>query len=396
MIRIVFGGDICPTGRIQNAFEDGNADEIFHDLLEDITYADLSVVNLECPLVSRETPINKGGGGPVLGASSRCIRGFAAANWSVLNLANNHSFDHGACGLRETIDTIRGAGLGVVGAGLNISEAQMPFVTIVNGQRIVIYAMAEREYSVADSKTPGANPLDIINFVNAIRQHKQDDIFIVLIHGGSEYYPYPSPEMRRKCRFMVDIGADAVICCHAHIPLPWEIYRDRPIVYGLGNLIFEGLEKKVDAWYEGYLGRLMIEGKKINFEAIPHVQSRDRSGAQKMKENARKLFFDEMEGKIVRLKDAAFIEDQWGQYCLKQKDLYLSFLFGYKMRMRNWRKFFLPLLHSKDTIDGALLLAQCETHQEILNTIFRNERQGDYDCPTVSNRKCLKISKVKK
>ncbi len=95
MIRIVFGGDICPTGRIQNAFAEGNADEIFHDLLEDIISADLSVVNLECPLVSQETPIAKGGG-PVLGANSRCIRGFAAAKWSVLNLANNHSFDHGA------------------------------------------------------------------------------------------------------------------------------------------------------------------------------------------------------------------------------------------------------------------------------------------------------------
>ena len=201
MIRIVFGGDICPTGRIQNAFVEGNADEIFHDLLEDITNADLSVVNLECPLVSQETPINKGGGGPVLGANSRCIRGFAAANWSVLNLANNHSFDHGESGLRETIDTIRGAGLGVVGAGLNISDAQMPFVTIVNGQRIVIYSMAEREYSIADSKTPGANPLDIINFVNAVRQHKQDDIFIVLIHGAVSITHIQVPEMIRRMSF---------------------------------------------------------------------------------------------------------------------------------------------------------------------------------------------------
>ena len=302
--------------------------------------------------------------------------GFAAAKWSVLNLANNHSFDHGARGLRETIDTIRGAGLGVVGAGLNIDAARMPLVEIVDGQRIVIYSMAEREYSIADSKTPGANPLDLINFVYAVRQHKQDGIFIVLIHGGSEYYPYPSPEMVRRCRFMVDMGADAVICCHAHCPLPWEFYGDRPIVYGLGNLIFEGTRKNADAWYEGYLGRLTIENNRINFEIIPYVQSRDRSGAQKMKEDARKQFFDEMEMKNARVKDTVFIGDQWAQYCQKQKDLYLSFLFGYSMRMRKWRSLFLPLLHSKGAVAMALLLAQCEAHQEILNTIFKDERQG--------------------
>lgn len=375
MIRIVFGGDICPKGKIQNAFIEGNADEIFHDLLDDIIGAELSVVNLECPLVSEETPIVKGGGGSMLSANVECIHGFASANWNVLNLANNHSFDHGARGLRETIDTIEGAGMCIVGAGLNISDAQKPFVTTVNDQRIVIYSMAEREYSVADSKTPGANPLDLINFVNAIRQYKQDDIFIVLIHGGSEYYPYPSPEMVRRCRFMIDMGADAVICCHAHIPLPWEIYHDRPIVYGLGNLIFEAKGKKVNAWYEGYLARLTIDGKQIHFEAIPYIQSHDRAGAQKMKENARKQFFDDMERKRAQVKDPIFIEDQWVQHCLMQKDLYLAYLFGYNMRMRNWRRFFLPLLHSKDAVAGALLLTQCEAHQEILNTIFKNERQ---------------------
>ena len=126
MIRIVIGGDIYPMGRIQNAFVEGNADAIFHDLLEEIAGADLSVVNLECPLVSKETPIAKPGG--VLGASINSINGFVASKWNVLNLANNHSFDHGANGLQETIHTIQRAGLAHIGAGSNIEEAQRPFI----------------------------------------------------------------------------------------------------------------------------------------------------------------------------------------------------------------------------------------------------------------------------
>ncbi|MDD5173237.1 MAG: CapA family protein, partial [Candidatus Omnitrophica bacterium] len=75
MIRILIGGDVCPMGRVQNAFIKGDADEIFHDLLEEITDADLSIVNLESPLVSKKTPIEKAGG-IVLGASIKCINGF--------------------------------------------------------------------------------------------------------------------------------------------------------------------------------------------------------------------------------------------------------------------------------------------------------------------------------
>jgi poly-gamma-glutamate synthesis protein (capsule biosynthesis protein) len=372
MIRILIGGDVCPMGRIENEFVRGNADEIFHDLLEEIAGADLSIVNLECPLVTQKTPIAKAG--PVLGASADCIRGFAAAKWHVINLANNHSYDHGARGLQETMSVINSARLSVVGAGANIKEAQLPYVTQINGNRIVIYSMAEHEFSIAGNNVPGANPLDLINFVNAIQQYKQKGIFIVLIHGGREYYPYPSPEMVRRCRFMIDMGADAVICCHAHCPLPWEIYSNRPIIYGLGNLIFEAFSQEPDAWYKGYLAKLTVEDGRIRFEAIPYFQSQAHSGVKKMNEDARISFFNEMERKSDQVKNGEFLEDQWAKYCREQKDIYMAMLFGHNRLMRKASRFLPKTLHSKKEMLQALLLVQCETHREILNSIFKDER----------------------
>jgi len=376
MTTIIIGGDVCPMGRIQNDFIEGNAEAIFHDLLDEISTADLSVVNLECPLVSTDTPIDKGGG-EVLGVSYKSIKGFEASRWHVLNLANNHSFDHGVSGLQETINTINSVGLHVVGAGSNIYEAQKPFINEINGERIVIYAMAEREFSIADEQMPGANPLDLINFVNAIRQYKQQGIFIVLIHGGKEYYPYPTPEMVRRCRFMIDIGADAVICCHAHCPLPWEVYAERPIIYGLGNLIFESDSEQPDVWYKGYLAKLSIEKRQIIIDIIPHLQSQEWRGVKKMDEFSRKQFLNEMERKNEQMKDMVFLKDQWAKYCQQQKINYLSLLFGYNRPMRKLRKILLPLLHTPEAIRQALLIAQCETHQELLNTIFRDERKNN-------------------
>lgn len=375
MVSILVGGDICPMGKIQNAFIEGKTDEIFHDLLEEISNADLSVANLECPLINKETPIIKAG--TILGASSNCIRGFKAAAWDVLNLANNHSFDHGELGLRDTVQVVRQAGISIFGAGLNIEEAKIPYTTEIRGKRIVIYSMAEHEYSVADEKTPGANPLDIINFVNAIRQYKQEGIFIALMHGGKEGYPYPSPEMVRRCRFMVDMGADAVVCTHSHCPLPWEMHSGRPIIYGLGNLIFESTGTMQNSWYEGYLARLAIEDRNVSLDVIPYFQSHAHLGAKKMDEESRRRFFDYMERKNAEVKDSAFLEDRWLKYCRQERAKYLEELFGYNRLMSKARRLLLRTLHSKKEILNALLLARCETHKEILDTLFKDERQGD-------------------
>lgn len=372
MIRILIGGDVCPMGRVQAAFAAGRASDIFHDLLPEIQSADLAVVNLECPLVSKPLPIAKAA--TILGAPPECINGFVDAQWDILNLANNHSFDHGAAGLRQTIEAIRKAGLTVVGAGVDLAEAQSPVVRLVNGHRVVIYSMAEREFSVADETTPGANPLDLINFVQAVRRHKQDGVFIVLVHGGKEFYPYPSPEMVRRCRFMVDMGADAVVCCHTHCPLPWETYAGRPIVYGLGNLIFEPLGSVPSSWHQGYLARLEIEGAEVRFEPVPYTQSLAPLGAVTMGNTQAAEFHQELRSRSDVLKDLKLLETKWREFCQFHKADYLSMLFAYPPAMDRFRRVLLPLLHSRSALLQALLLVQCETHREILETFFRHER----------------------
>jgi len=373
MIRVLIGGDICPMGKAQPAFAAGRASEIFHDLLPEIRSADLAVANLECPLVSRPSPIVKTA--EVLRAPPDCIRGLVDARWDILNLANNHSYDHGSVGLRETIATIQQAGLAVVGAGDNLEAAGTPVVRHIKGQRIVIYSMAEREFSVADVRSPGANPLDLISFVQAARKHKQGGIFITLLHGGKEYYPYPSPEMVRRCRFMIDMGADAVICCHTHCPLPWEIYANRPIVYGLGNLLFEAENAPLPSWHQGYLARLEIEGNEVHFEPLPYIQSLGAVGAQAMNEADTKVFHEELKKRGEELKDPMLLELKWLQFCRSLRPIFLSTLFAYSPPMRRLRRVLLSLLHSRRQVLHALLVVQCETHREVLETIFKEERQ---------------------
>lgn len=374
MLQIIIGGDVCPMGQVEKEFIDGNAFAIFHDLLNEINNTDLSIVNLECPLISHETPILKAG--PVLGAKTECINGFLNSGWEVLNLANNHSFDHGITGLHETIKTISNVGLNRIGAGLNIVDAQQPYITYIKKRRIVIYSMAEREFSVADEYCSGANPFDIINFTNAIRLYKKRGIFIVLIHGGKEFYQYPTPELMRICHFIIDMGADAVICSHTHCPLPWEIYKGKPIIYGLGNLVFEPFSKQSSSWYEGYLAKLIIDDQNIKFSPVPYFQSKSQNGAFKMDSTSQNEFLDEMHKKCTQISNINFVYEEWLKYCDVQRNVYLSELFGYNTIMRKFKNILIPLFHSKGSILKSLLLTQCETHREILETIFRQERQN--------------------
>lgn len=80
---------------------------------------------------------------------------------------------------------------------------------------------------------------------------KQCDIAIVLYHGGKEHYRYPSPNLQRICRKIVDKGADLVICQHSHCIGCEEKWNSGVIVYGQGNFLFDNSNSEF--WKTGLL-----------------------------------------------------------------------------------------------------------------------------------------------
>lgn len=78
MINIIIGGDIVPVGRSEKYFKDGDAKGIFNELLFEFEKAHMTIANLECPLINKDTPIVKCG--PVLGVENACIHGIKQAH----------------------------------------------------------------------------------------------------------------------------------------------------------------------------------------------------------------------------------------------------------------------------------------------------------------------------
>jgi len=132
---------------------------------------------------------------PVLGAPVEAINALNSLPVHVANLANNHILDHGVRGIDTTLKTCQDTGIRTVGAEVNLDEAKKMLPVEIKGMRVGIMAMAEHEFSIATETTAGANSLDLITFREYTRHFAEFDYWVLLYHGGNEYYPYPSPQL---------------------------------------------------------------------------------------------------------------------------------------------------------------------------------------------------------
>ena len=238
-MTIIIGADIVPSVNNSSLFASGDIDLLVGGELQNVlNSAKYRVFNLETPLVDVPSPINKCG--PVLRADCNTVNAMKKLNVNLFTLANNHVMDHDVDGLKSTIQTLQKNGISFLGAGKNLNEASKPYVAEVNGKRIGFYACAEREFSIAEKDSPGANPFDALESFDHLYSLKEKcDFIVILYHGGKEYYRYPSPMLQRVCRKFVEKGANLVVCQHSHCIGCEEKYGHGTIVYGQGNFLFD-------------------------------------------------------------------------------------------------------------------------------------------------------------
>src|SRR5690606_31139432 len=119
-----------------------------------------------------------------------------------------------------------------VGAGMDLREAsEIKYLNADIGV-IAIVNFTENEWSIATDSSAGANPMDIIDNAAQIKEAQANaDIVVVIVHGGNEHNPYPSPRMVKQYRFYADCGASMVIGHHTHCIGGVEKYGKVPIFY---------------------------------------------------------------------------------------------------------------------------------------------------------------------
>jgi len=258
---LIFGGDIAPLG--------ANPAGMFGTLIPVIRGADLAVANLEIALSNRGAPVR---GKPIAHTGPpQAIKGLLEAGFDAFNLANNHVLDYGEEPLLETLDSLKGAGFGLFGAGRNAREAAAAYVTERNGLRIGLlgYTPTLPQGFEASVNAPGVNPLRVRTSYRPLRNldeypgtepiidtwplvddlqrmrtdvttlRKQVDVLLVYQHWGTSVTERVHEFQEIIGHAAIDCGADGVFGGHQHLISAIEFYRGKPIVHGMGNLLFD-------------------------------------------------------------------------------------------------------------------------------------------------------------
>ena len=233
---IAIAGDWAPIRALEPVVRETPA-AVYGDMLPVLRGADLRIVNCECALTAAERPVWKSGA--VFKGRPAHANGLTAVPFDVACLANNHVFDYGLRGFRETLDVLRRNGIRTVGAGLTREEALSPVTVSVQGTRVTILNFGEGEDLTASIGGPGVCGWEIDEIAARVRRaKKRGDFVIVVAHAGLEYIPFPPPYVVEAYRTLSDAGADVVAGHHPHVPQGLELRGGRLIAYSLGNFVF--------------------------------------------------------------------------------------------------------------------------------------------------------------
>ncbi len=238
---LIFGGDVMlsrTVGQKMEKYQDYTWP--FKKIASLLSGADIAIINLESPLTYSGKYFVPSGSFS-FNADPKSMQGLLLAGIDLAALANNHFGNQGISGMRDTFKILQEKGIAFVGAGNNSTEAHQPALIEKNGITFSFlnYGYPEDLY-VASPSTPGIANMDLAEMKKDVELAKQkSDAVIVMMHAGIEYINKPNSQQKEFAREAIDAGADLVIGHHPHWVQVTEIYQGKPIIYSLGNLIFD-------------------------------------------------------------------------------------------------------------------------------------------------------------
>ena len=375
-MKILVAGDYCPQNRVAEAFDSGDFASVLVDVKSIITEVDYSVVNLECPVSKgHDKPIIKNG--PNICCSEKGIAALKWCGFDCVTLANNHFYDYGDEGVRNTIQTCLDASIEVVGGGLNLKSASNLLYKKIGNSILAIVNCCEHEFSIATDQSCGSNPLNPIRQYYSIQEARENaDHIIVIVHGGNEHCPIPSLRMQETYRFFIDAGADVVINHHQHCVSGYEIYKGHPIFYGIGNFCFDNNIANKDSWYLGYIVSLDFDNNRnISFSIIPYNQCKYKPSIILLNERDMNDFITYIDKLNSIIQDPILLNKKWENWVKSSGKWIMSVFEPWQSRIAK-SLFNRGILPSKIKGDRRRLLENiinCESHLDRLRYLLDQE-----------------------
>lgn len=253
-VRICIGGDTSIDGEFADFAASKGVDYPWGDISELMNSADISIVNLETCVSKQGVSEKREGYG--FQTPPEMLEGFRNAGITAVNLANNHTRDFGYDALVDTFSNLDSYGISYFGAGHDLDEAGGLLVREVNGVKVG-FTGANRVSLKADCAASenhaGVNQIgdaesdSALAYIEKLKEYDAEcDVLIVFLHAGVEEVFDVSSYQKDMSRAFIDAGADIVVGGHSHTLQPIEFYRDKLIIYSIGNLIFWHIDDDID------------------------------------------------------------------------------------------------------------------------------------------------------
>lgn len=221
----------------------------FANVLGELNQADITFGNAEGTFCDDEVKSHKCTPGKMCFAfrsPTHLISQYKEAGFDILNIANNHIFDYGHKCATSTRNTIEGAGIEALGLKQSQTSSDTDVVNIYNykGKDIVFIGL---HFSDAWGRVISISQKERVK--NLINQYnKKYDFIIVSMHAGAEGVNFThvptTAELQHGenrgntqefAKMVIDMGADLVIGHGPHVLRGLDLYKNRLIIYSLGN-----------------------------------------------------------------------------------------------------------------------------------------------------------------
>ena len=264
VITLAFGGDVNITDKVVAAGKHGDSfdySDVFLDIAPVLAGADAAVINLEGNIY-----------GPPYGTDSNSaprelLNALSAAGVDFVQMANSCTINNGLTGLRQTLSSIRQAGMEPLGAYANNEEFEQNrgfTLKSINGVKVAFVAFTKgmdglslpqgsehcvnllyKDYTSTYSEIDKEGITAILQDIAL----EQPDVTIAMLHWGSAYNGIVSESQKEIVKLMQQEGVDAIIGNHSHYvqTVEYDPAGNTLVAYSLGDLLGDAEKHNTNA-----------------------------------------------------------------------------------------------------------------------------------------------------
>lgn len=223
---LFFVGDIMLGRDVESKIEEHSFSTTIEPFKEVLAMVDYAFGNFEgtVPRVHTQTPLFSF----QFSIREEYLVSLLAGGFDVLSLSNNHAYDFGSDAYAYTQQIC--TSLNAICAGVPNHVGSPKTQYFLKNNRKIAMIFAESVLSML-STTTLQEAVDTVD--------TDVDFTILYIHWGVEYDRIHNNLQSKLAKLAIDNGVDLVMGHHPHVMQDIEVYKDRLIVYSLGNFIFD-------------------------------------------------------------------------------------------------------------------------------------------------------------